>query len=628
MPLIRKITLLLALSVGSAAAQTCTPTGGITCTPNLNLNVIPFNYLRYDIPINANTNAIDTLSQTYKGAWSSTVTYLPGQFVTSGGSTYISLVPGNLNHSPSSSPTQWAAIGSAAGVASLNSLTGAVTLAAGSNITLTPSGNMITIAASGGGGSIPSTTNLLAGNGSGNAADSGIVPSNVALLAANQTFIGTNVFNGNASNLSMRLSSNSLANTAFELQNPSSSSDYFLLAIGSAGGGIAGQFCSLNGNTGDAPWCLNGPNTILSSNSILGWASASAISTTPTLGLSQASPGILAIGNGTSGDASGVIHAGNGVYTSGGNLFLGPVISGLVGINIITGPSTDPTSSSGNFDSGGIAWGAEYWNGTGVGQITWNANISIGTGTSPTSNFVWSPTTIGGGTGLASMTIQAPVDLGINSNINGVLIGTASTGSMTSLHCVIGNGGVDSKVDPNCSTDGAGNVTAASFSAVSSVSGFFDLTAGSSPSGVPANSVQVEAPSSVTSYRIELPGTAPTAGQTFFTCTATAPSICSWGAGGTATIASGTLALATGAISSGVCGTAQTATATGAASTDTITFTPNADITAVTGYAPVTAGGLAIYTWPTANTFNLKVCNPTASSITPGAVSINWSITR
>lgn len=40
------------------------------------------------------------------------------------------------------------------GVTSLNTLTGAITLAAGSNITLTPAGNTITIASSGGGGGV------------------------------------------------------------------------------------------------------------------------------------------------------------------------------------------------------------------------------------------------------------------------------------------------------------------------------------------------------------------------------------------------------------------------------------------------------------------------------------------
>ena len=45
--------------------------------------------------------------------------------------------------------------GGASGVSSLNTLTGAVVLAAGSNITLTPSGNTVTIAASGGGSVTP-----------------------------------------------------------------------------------------------------------------------------------------------------------------------------------------------------------------------------------------------------------------------------------------------------------------------------------------------------------------------------------------------------------------------------------------------------------------------------------------
>jgi hypothetical protein len=95
----------------------------------------------------------------------------------------------------------------------------------------------------------------------------------------------------------------------------------------------------------------------------------------------------------------------------------------------------------------------------------------------------------------------------------------------------------------------------------------------------------------------------------------------------TQTIYSGTKALDTDAIASTACDT-MTQTATGTASTDTITWAFNADVTAVTGYAPVTTGGLAIYAWPTADTINIKVCNPTSSSITPGAVSLNLRVVR
>lgn len=95
----------------------------------------------------------------------------------------------------------------------------------------------------------------------------------------------------------------------------------------------------------------------------------------------------------------------------------------------------------------------------------------------------------------------------------------------------------------------------------------------------------------------------------------------------TQTIASGASALGTSAIASGACAVVSP-TATGTATTDVVSWSFNADITAVTGYAPVTTGGLAIYVYPTANTANLKVCNPTSASITPGAVTLNWRVAR
>lgn len=93
------------------------------------------------------------------------------------------------------------------------------------------------------------------------------------------------------------------------------------------------------------------------------------------------------------------------------------------------------------------------------------------------------------------------------------------------------------------------------------------------------------------------------------------------------TVYSGTKALDTDAIASTACDT-MTQSASGVASTDVVTWTFNADVTAVTGYAPVTTGGLSIYIWPTADTINIKVCNPTSSSITPGAVSLNLRVGR
>lgn len=94
------------------------------------------------------------------------------------------------------------------------------------------------------------------------------------------------------------------------------------------------------------------------------------------------------------------------------------------------------------------------------------------------------------------------------------------------------------------------------------------------------------------------------------------------------TIASGAKALATSAIASAACSAAQTDTATGTATTDVIIATFNGDPTAVTGYVPLTTGMLTIIAYPTTNTVNFKVCNNTSSSITPGAITLNWSVTR
>ena len=94
------------------------------------------------------------------------------------------------------------------------------------------------------------------------------------------------------------------------------------------------------------------------------------------------------------------------------------------------------------------------------------------------------------------------------------------------------------------------------------------------------------------------------------------------------TVASGTLALSTSALGSAACTSAQTASATGTLTTDVVEASFNGDPTGVTGYTPVTTGMLTIIPYPTADTFNVKVCNLTGSSITPGAITLNWRVTR
>lgn len=98
--------------------------------------------------------------------------------------------------------------------------------------------------------------------------------------------------------------------------------------------------------------------------------------------------------------------------------------------------------------------------------------------------------------------------------------------------------------------------------------------------------------------------------------------------GCTTRVFTGTKALATGAISSAACTAAQTVAATGTLTTDIITASFNGDPTAVTGYVPLTAGMLTIIIYPSADTVNIKVCNNTTSSITPGAITLNVTVSR
>jgi hypothetical protein len=99
-------------------------------------------------------------------------------------------------------------------------------------------------------------------------------------------------------------------------------------------------------------------------------------------------------------------------------------------------------------------------------------------------------------------------------------------------------------------------------------------------------------------------------------------------AGLTTTIASGTAALGTVSIASATCATAVTTVATNVATTDVVTASFNGDPTAVTGYVPSTSGMLSIIGYPTAGNVVFKVCNNTAGSITPGAITLNWRVVR
>lgn len=96
----------------------------------------------------------------------------------------------------------------------------------------------------------------------------------------------------------------------------------------------------------------------------------------------------------------------------------------------------------------------------------------------------------------------------------------------------------------------------------------------------------------------------------------------------TQTVFSGTKALATSAIGSGACTSAQTVAATGTLTTDVVNVGFNGDPTGVTGFVPLSTGMLTLIAYPTADTVNIKECNNTSSSITPGAMTLNVRVAR
>jgi hypothetical protein len=109
----------------------------------------------------------------------------------------------------------------------------------------------------------------------------------------------------------------------------------------------------------------------------------------------------------------------------------------------------------------------------------------------------------------------------------------------------------------------------------------------------------------------------------------------------TQTIAYGTVALPTTAISSGgytLCsssscsgGTFTTSggTIANVATSDNVLYTPNSDPTGVTGYGISSSGAvLSVYCWATSGGVSCKVGNSTSSSITPGSLTLNWRVTR
>ncbi len=202
---------------------------------------------------------------------------------------------------------------------------------------------------------------------------------------------------------------------------------------------------------------------------------------------------------------------------------------------------------------------------------------------------------------------------------------THTGGNLTNLSVMVGAGVADSKITNIVVDSGLNNLTLPATGVLTAPGG---TASGSAPPSLTVGTGGADAYGEGT-----VPSVCAAAGVDCVYADSTAHALmASFNNGAyyklTQTICSGTISLATGAISSGAKTSAATGSCTGLATTDNIMVDFNADPTAVTGYIPSVNGILTILKFPTADTVNVIVENNTGSSVTPGAITLNYRVTR
>lgn len=340
-------------------------------------------------------------------------------------------------------------------------------------------------------------------------------------------------------------------------------------------------------------------------------------------------------------------------YISGTGIVCG-TSTGAAAAGTLTGTTLNATVVTSSLTSVGALGGGSATTGFTISasNVTWS-------GTVPAANLP----VVADASGSASATfgvmkcdgVTTTCASGIVTSIGGtataITVGTTSVGSGTSTRVLYDNAGVLGEyaisgtgsvamtnspafTTPNLGTPSAVNLSNGTALPISGISGLgtgvgtalaVNIGSAGAPvlfngaGGTPSSITLTNGTSLPVSTGISGLGTGIAAALAVNTGAAGAPGIL---------IAKGTSAMGTGAISSGACATVVTTSATGVATTDTINASFNSDPTAVTGYVPTTAGMLTIIAYPTANNVNFKVCNNTASSITPGAITLNWIVVR
>ncbi len=305
------------------------------------------------------------------------------------------------------------------------------------------------------------------------------------------------------------------------------------------------------------------------------------------------------------------------------------------------------TGGTGTVTSVGLTGTANQITITGSSPITTAGSFAVSIPTNPTLPGNTTGTFIGSLTGTASGNLTASnsatltnktfdtAGTGNSFSINGTAItavsGTGAVCLASGSSCGGGGGGVTSltgtanQITASAST-GAVTLSVPSnpvFSGTVSAGGF---SAGTSPPAVTGTGVIACGESTGQ--------TGAASGVDVFICDSATHNVLLSKNNGTLfpvtqTVCSGTIALGTSAIASGAKDSTKTLSCTGAASTDIVRCSANADISGVTGYVPSASGTLGILPpFATTNTLNVIVENNTGGSITPGAVTLNCGVWR
>jgi hypothetical protein len=141
-------------------------------------------------------------------------------------------------------------------------------------------------------------------------------------------------------------------------------------------------------------------------------------------------------------------------------------------------------------------------------------------------------------------------------------------------------------------------------SRTSTTGGFWSATEGNAPTGETAGEDTIYADSTHHTFEVSI-------GSGAFGSLVRSPGF-----------AAGQAVLGTGAITNGTCATAVTGTVTNTTTSSVLTWSFASDPNA-TGYG---YGGLIVAAFPTADTVNFRVCNPTAAPITPSAMTLNYRV--